>query len=96
MKARLLRKGQKKSSQRLLYVTVKKLFPDAAVIEEYREEGITGKTGAPLELDVFVPQLKLAFEYQGRQHFEDTMIFGLSEQYKGIFSFIFDYLLLYL
>lgn len=31
--------------------------------------------------DLFLPSLRLAFEYHGEQHFRDTMIFGLSEMY---------------
>lgn len=36
-----------------------------------------------LEFDVYLPGKKLAFEYHGPQHYEDTMVFGISSGYKG-------------
>ena len=29
-----------------------------------------------LELDFYIPELKLGFEYQGQQHYSDQIIFG--------------------
>ncbi len=34
-----------------------------------------------MQLDVFVPELSLAFEYQGRQHFEDVFRFAPQKHY---------------
>jgi hypothetical protein len=36
---------------------------------------------APLELDIYVPSLALAFEYQGTQHYHDNGIIG---EYKSL------------
>ncbi len=30
----------------------------------------------PMQLDVFLPSLAMAFEYQGAQHFRDLFFFG--------------------
>ena len=38
--------------------------------------------GKRLELDVFIPSLNLAFEYQGQQHFDEIPSFGCLEVYK--------------
>jgi hypothetical protein len=35
-----------------------------------------------LELDVYLPALKLAFEYQGQQHFRPIELFGGAEAYR--------------
>ena len=35
-----------------------------------------------MELDVFVPSLNLAFEYQGEQHFDENPLFGPSDAVK--------------
>jgi hypothetical protein len=32
-----------------------------------------------MELDIFIPSLSLAFEYQGQQHFKDNLIIGSSK-----------------
>jgi hypothetical protein len=33
---------------------------------------LQSKAGRPLELDIYISDLSLAFEYQGRQHFENV------------------------
>eukprot|EP01122_Echinamoeba_exundans_P010631 TRINITY_DN4018_c0_g1_i2.p2 TRINITY_DN4018_c0_g1~~TRINITY_DN4018_c0_g1_i2.p2 ORF type:complete len:108 (-),score=14.04 TRINITY_DN4018_c0_g1_i2:346-669(-) len=38
------------------------------MVENYK---FLGKNGYTFELDLFLPQLRLGFEYQGEQHFKD-------------------------
>jgi len=77
-------KGEKKSSQFWLYVCVAELFPLCEVVEEHALEEVKfEKRGHSLSLDVYVPALKLALEYQGAHHYADSMIFGLKEMYTG-------------
>jgi hypothetical protein len=36
--------------------------------------------GNPLELDIYFPKIKYAFEYQGKQHFSRVSVFQKSEE----------------
>lgn len=47
-----------------LYVTVSALFPLENVIEEHVSD-LTFSGGRPMSFDVYIPRLKLAFEFQG-------------------------------
>ena len=42
---------------------------------------LVGPSGHLLQLDIFFPALKLAFEYQGIQHYKDTKFFGPQKIY---------------
>ena len=53
------------------------------VFEEYRHPDIMSTSGYPLELDFFYPQINIAVEYQGEQHYKYVSAFGanvLSQQ----------------
>lgn len=67
----------KRSSQRRLLSMVRTLFPS----HEVEEEASVGEraSGRPLSIDVFVPDLALAFEFQGAQHFSDVQVFSPKE-----------------
>lgn len=70
-----------KASQREVAVAMKQLFPThrtayrfyltlAEVEEEYKHpKMIHNSSGKPMELDLFIENLKLAIEYQGAQHY---------------------------
>ena len=67
----LLTQRSKKSAQRWLLVCVSKLFPTFYLIEEYNNPLLYYNTSKWLNLDLFIPSLNLAFEYQGEQHYHD-------------------------
>lgn len=39
---------------------------------DYRHPDLLAYAGTPLELDVYVPEYKLALEYQGIQHYHEV------------------------
>lgn len=47
------------------------------ILEDYKHgDLINPNTNFPLELDYFLPELQLAFEYQGSQHYKESSLFG--------------------
>ncbi len=60
-----------------LFDIVKDLFPDHKVERAIRPKWLEG-----LEIDIFVPSLNLAIEYQGRQHYEAIDFFGGEEGFE--------------
>ena len=56
----------KKTKQRLLYAKMNSIFPQHLILEDYRKF-----TFIPLELDIYIPSLNMALEFQGEQHFND-------------------------
>jgi len=67
--------GETWTSETTLYYIIKGLYPYYKVIMHYRPEWLNG-----LELDIYIPALKLAFEYQGIQHFKPIEHWGGSSQ----------------
>jgi len=63
-------------SETELYWLVGRIYPDAL-------QHASPKWLKPQHLDVYVPSKKLAFEYQGRQHYEPVEFFGGKEAYDS-------------
>lgn len=55
----------------LLYQTICRLFPNEEILRHHRPEWLCG-----LELDIFLPKLRLGVEYQGQQHFQPVEVWG--------------------
>lgn len=49
---------------------MRSLFPENVIETNVRNLGIVGFSGAQLEIDVFLPELALGFEYQVRKEGE--------------------------
>ena len=63
----------KRSSQAWLRAQLERLFPGSEVQEDVAFS--SRFSGKPMHLDVFLPGKRLAFEYQGKQHYEDQQVF---------------------
>eukprot|EP01118_Nematostelium_gracile_P001357 TRINITY_DN11397_c0_g1_i1.p1 TRINITY_DN11397_c0_g1~~TRINITY_DN11397_c0_g1_i1.p1 ORF type:complete len:331 (-),score=79.96 TRINITY_DN11397_c0_g1_i1:3-995(-) len=68
------KKSFHRCSQRRLYSLLVELFPSSEISENFRDHNFIGKNGRELELDIYLPKEKIAFEYQGEMHYHG--IFG--------------------
>lgn len=67
--------GEHWVSETILLNIVKGLYPNNDVLFHFRPQWLFG-----LEIDIFVPDLKLGFEYQGIQHFKAVKHWGGQSQ----------------
>eukprot|EP01122_Echinamoeba_exundans_P006013 TRINITY_DN16232_c0_g1_i1.p1 TRINITY_DN16232_c0_g1~~TRINITY_DN16232_c0_g1_i1.p1 ORF type:complete len:124 (+),score=35.66 TRINITY_DN16232_c0_g1_i1:183-554(+) len=65
------------------------IFPREKILEEYSSSQLTvatstsaGTNAKPLQLDLYLPKLKLAFEFQGEHHFDDYFKVGGSSNMR--------------
>ena len=71
-----------RSSQRWLFLQLQKLFPGEEMVEDYFHSEISRKTGYAVQFDVFLVKRSIAFEYHGKQHYEDIPAFAPMEMYQ--------------
>ena len=60
-----------------MFELIHKHYPDA--IYQYRTQWLGQQS-----LDVYIPSLKIAFEYQGIQHFKPIHYFGGEQKFKEL------------
>ena len=66
-------------SEASLFKLVKKLFKPTPVLFRVKPSWLKG-----LEVDIFIPEKKLAIEYMGQQHFEPVACFGGQKAFEGV------------
>lgn len=65
-----------KKTQRALVAAMRSLFPRTEVQEDAKPPGLRFPSGQAMEVDVWLPELHLALEYQGQHHYRDHYLFG--------------------
>jgi len=74
---KLLTKTIKKTAQHTLHDLLLQLFPNTLLLSDYHHPDLLyTSTQRRMELDIYLPSLSLAFEYQGQQHFHTNSFFG--------------------
>lgn len=78
-KFKRFRKGQE-----ALYNLVKEIFPNKKVEWEFKHDKIRSKYNRKLELDIFIEEFNLAFEFNGMQHDKPILYFCSRDGFKRI------------
>lgn len=72
------RVGEKWDEETKLFRTIKKMFPDLQVIHHGKPDWL-----GRMHFDIWIPELKIAIEYHGQQHFEEMKHFGGAESLEA-------------
>lgn len=68
--------SMKRAVQRHLLLEVCDLLPEVQVVENHRQALQSRASGQALELDIYLPELKLGIEYNGEHHYHEIPFFG--------------------
>jgi hypothetical protein len=71
--------GEAWVSETLLYQLFRNLLPGEEILRHHRPDWLNG-----LELDLYIPRLRLGVEYQGQQHFHAIRAWGGEEALQAV------------
>jgi hypothetical protein len=71
--------GEMWVNETIMFKLLKEIFPKSDVIQHYRGSELEG-----LELDVFIKNKKIGFEYNGLQHYKPVKLFGGKKGLIGV------------
>lgn len=69
--------GEAWTSETILYYLVRSLLPGRIILRHHRPDFLEG-----LELDIYIPELKIGIEYQGIQHYKPVRHWGGNKALK--------------
>ena len=69
-------------SEEMVFNITKKLYNNYTVLSQYKPFFLCTESGQ-MSYDVYICGLKVAIEYQGKQHFEPIEYFGGEESFKS-------------
>ena len=73
-----------KKNQKRLFRIVKEIYPEEEIKFDFKHHGMRFKSSNyPMELDIWLPNLNLAFEYQGEQHYDDPKVMKRDEEKRN-------------
>ena len=67
-----LRQGGKSFAETLLFRSLQEIYEGENILENIRPDNLRSEKNTPLELDLYIPELKIAIELQGPQHFREV------------------------
>jgi hypothetical protein len=69
-------------TEELVLKLTKKLYKQYTVIYQYKPFFLRSSFGGQMSYDIYIQDLKVAIEYQGKQHFEPVDYFGGKEAFE--------------
>ena len=75
--AGIVKSGGKSSAEKMIRKLLESLYPNTAIQSNVRPDDLRSTKNRPLELDIYIPNINLAIEIQGPQHFGNGL-YGLN------------------
>ena len=71
-------------NEELVLKLTKKLYKDYTIIYQYKPFFLHSSFGGQMSYDIFIQELNVAIEYQGKQHFEPVYFFGGEDSFEKV------------